>query len=225
MAGALLILGKTGVLKVGLQVVGPAVKWLSGGLINLGGGVTAGAEIRAAMVSGGAAAAAEIRAAMVGGGAAAGAEGAAGGAGAGAAAGKVAGGGFLAGFSAAVGPVFAGVLGGLLIRAAGDTLSPSGSFAGNLNKQFQADGHMWSSTLLHSFTFGGLEGWLTTKIGEPVGGALNNVGSGAKLWATGLREQRRRVLLRHRARGRRRVRPRRGFRRRPAHEEPAPAAG
>src|SRR6266702_4149746 len=81
-AGALLTLKKLGVLgggggggvlKFGVKLVGPAVKWLTGGLINLGGGATAGAEIRAAMVSGGAAAAAEIRAAMAGGGAAAGA--------------------------------------------------------------------------------------------------------------------------------------------------------
>jgi hypothetical protein len=86
-AGALLVMSKMGVLKVGLQIVGPAARWLSGGLINIGGGVTAGAEIRAAMVSGGAAAAAEIRAAMAGGAvpgaAAGGAKGAAGGLGAG----------------------------------------------------------------------------------------------------------------------------------------------
>ncbi len=76
-AGALLILSKLGVLKVGVQIVGAAAKWLAGGLVNLGGGAAAGAEIRAAMVSGGAAAGAEIRAAMTGGGAAGGAAGAA----------------------------------------------------------------------------------------------------------------------------------------------------
>ena len=65
--GALLLLNKLGVFSVGVKIIGPAAKWLSGGLINIGGGVTAGAEIRAAMVSGGAAAAAEIRAAMAGG--------------------------------------------------------------------------------------------------------------------------------------------------------------
>ncbi len=172
-AGAALILSKLGVLKVGLQIVGPAVKWLSGGLINLGGGAAAGAEIRAAMVSGGAAAAAEIRAAMAGGGAAAGAGGAAGSAGAGAAGGTAAGGGFVAAFRAALSPALAGVVAGALIRAAGDTLSPAGSFAGRLNAQFQADGHLWSTSLLHSFTFGGLEAWMTTHFGQPVGGFLN----------------------------------------------------
>jgi hypothetical protein len=97
-AGALLLLQKTGVLKVGLKITGAAVKWLTGGLINLGGGAAAGAEIRAAMVSGGAAAAAEIRAAMAGGGAIAGAEGAGGAA----AAGRAAGTGFAGGFAAAL---------------------------------------------------------------------------------------------------------------------------
>jgi hypothetical protein len=172
-AGAALILSKLGVLKVGLQIIGPAVKWLTGGLINLGGGAAAGTEIRAAMVSGGAAAAAEIRAAMAGGGAAAGAGGAAGSAGAGAAGGTAAGGGFVAAFRAALSPALAGVVAGALIRAAGDTLSPAGSFAGNLNKQFQADGQLWSTSLLHSFTFGGLEAWMTTHFGQPVGGFLN----------------------------------------------------
>src|SRR6266567_441866 len=172
-AGAALILSKLGVLKVGLQIVGPAVKWLSGGLINLGGGAAAGAEIRAAMVSGGAAAAAEIRAAMAGGGAAAGAAGAAKAAVPGAAGGTAAGGGFVAAFRAALSPALAGVVAGALIRAAGDTLSPAGSFAGRLNAQFQADGHLWSTSLLHSFTFGGLEAWMTTHFGQPVGGFLN----------------------------------------------------
>jgi hypothetical protein len=184
-AGALLLLQKTGVLKVGIKIAGPALKWLSGGVINIGGGAAVGAEIRAAFASGGAAAAAEIRAAMAGGGVAAGGGGLAGAAGSGAVAGKAAGGGFLAAFRAALGPAAAGVIVGALIRGVGDTLSPAGTFAGRLNAQFQADGHLWSTSLLHSFTFGGLEAWLTTKIGQPVGGALNNVGSGAKLWAQG----------------------------------------
>ena len=176
-AGALLLLQKTGVLKVGIKVVGAAVKWLTGGVISIGSGATAAAEMRAAFTSGGAAAAAEIRAALAGGGVTAGAGGIGGGAAAGAAAGKAAGGGFLTALRAALTPAAAGVIAGALIRAAGDTLSPAGTFAGKLNKNFQDDGHLWSSTLLHSFTFGGLEAWLTTKIGIPVGRALNNVGS------------------------------------------------
>ena len=175
-AGALLLLQKTGVLKVGIKLVGTAAKLLSGGAISIGGGAAAAGEIRAAFASGGAAAAAEIRAAMAGGGAAGGAGGIGGGAAAGATAGKAAGGGFLTAFRAAITPAAAGVIAGALIRAAGDTLSPAGTFAGKLNKNFQDDGHLWSSTLLHSFTFGGLEAWLTTKIGLPVGKAMNNVG-------------------------------------------------
>jgi SLT domain-containing protein len=73
-AGALLILNKLGVISVGVKVVGAAAKWLAGGLVELGGGAAAGAEIRTGMVSGGTAAAAEIRGAMVTGGAAGGAE-------------------------------------------------------------------------------------------------------------------------------------------------------
>ena len=174
-AGALLLLQKTGVLKVGIKIVGAAAKWLTGGAIDIGGGAAAAGEIRAAFASGGAAAAAEIRAALAGGAAAGGAGGIGGGAAAGAAAGKAAGGGFLASFRAAITPASAGVIVGALIRALGDTLSPAGTFAGKLNKNFQDDGHLWSSTLLHSFTFGGLEAWLTTKIGLPVGQAMNNV--------------------------------------------------
>ncbi|HEY2267708.1 MAG TPA: hypothetical protein VGI96_34155, partial [Streptosporangiaceae bacterium] len=185
-AGAALLLQKIGVLKVGIKIVGAAVKWLTGGVINVGSGAAAGAEIRAAFASGGAAAAAEIRAAMAGGGVAAGGGGVAGAAGSGAVAGKVAGGGFVAAFRAAISPVLGGVLLGALIRAAGDTLSPAGSFAGKLNKNFQDDGHLWSTSLLHSFTFGGLEGWMTAHFGQPVGGALNNVASGAKIWGQGL---------------------------------------
>jgi hypothetical protein len=82
-AGALLLMSKLGVLKVGIKLIGGVAKLLSGGTIALGGG-TAAVEMKAAMISGGTQAAAEIRAAMAGGGAAAGAEGA-GAAGAGAA--------------------------------------------------------------------------------------------------------------------------------------------
>ena len=178
-AGALLLIKKTGIVsgavstvKIGIKVVkvaGAIGKWLTTGVLDIGSGATAAGEIRAAFASGGAAAAAEIRAALAGGGAAAGAGGIGGGAAAGAAAGKAAGGGFLAAFRAALGPASLGVIVGALIRSVGDTLSPAGTFAGKLNKNFQDDGRMWSTTLLHSFTFGGLEAWLTTKIGIPVG--------------------------------------------------------
>ena len=60
-AGALLIMSKLGVLKVGVQIVGAAAEWLTGGAINIGGGATAAAAIRGAFATGGAAAAAEIR--------------------------------------------------------------------------------------------------------------------------------------------------------------------
>jgi Lysozyme like domain len=75
-AGALYLLSKTGVLRIGLKIVSPVLRWLTGGVISLGGGEAAAAAIRAAFTSGGAAAAAEIRAAMTGG-AVSGAEGAA----------------------------------------------------------------------------------------------------------------------------------------------------
>ncbi len=65
-AGALLILNKLGVLKVGVKIVGAAVKWLTGGSIEIGGGAEAAAAMRAAFTTGGAAAAAEIRAALTG---------------------------------------------------------------------------------------------------------------------------------------------------------------
>jgi Transglycosylase SLT domain len=179
--GSLLILSKLGVLKVGVQIVGAAAKWLTGGLVSLGGGASAGAEIRAAMVSGGTAAAAEIRAAMTGGGAAAGAEGAAGGAAKGAAAGGI------AAVGAAAGVVVAGAFAGALIRAVGDTLSPRGTFAGKLNANLQSiastSGGIFSTNLLHSFTFGGLEAWLTAKIGLPFGRVLNDIGAGARIWS------------------------------------------
>lgn len=80
-AGALLLLSKTGVLKVGIQLVGGAAKLLTGGELTLGG-ASAAAEIRGAFTSGGAAAAEEIRLALAGGaaaGAAGGGEAAAGG--------------------------------------------------------------------------------------------------------------------------------------------------
>ena len=181
-AGALLLLNKLGVISVGVKIVGAAAKWLSGGVISIGSGAAVGAEIQTAFKLGGATAAAEIRAALAGGGAAGGAGGIGGGAAAGAAAGKAAGGGFLAALRAAIIPAAGGVIAGALIRAAGDTLSPAGTFAGKLNKNFQDDGHMWSTTLLHSFTFGGLEGWLTARIGLPVGAFMNNLAAGAKTW-------------------------------------------
>ena len=181
-AGALLLLNKLGVISVGVKIVGAAAKWLSGGVISIGSGAAVGAEIQTAFKLGGATAAAEIRAALAGGGAAGGAGGIGGGAAAGAAAGKAAGGGFLAALRAAIIPATGGVIAGALIRAAGDTLSPAGTFAGKLNKNFQDDGHMWSTTLLHSFTFGGLEGWLTARIGLPVGAFMNNLAAGAKTW-------------------------------------------
>lgn len=89
-AGAILILSKTGLLKVGVTIVGTAAKLISGATMTLGGGAAA-AEIRAAFASGGAAAAAEIRAAMAGGGAVGGAAGAGASAGEGAGAGTAAG--------------------------------------------------------------------------------------------------------------------------------------
>jgi len=178
-AGAALILSKLGVLKVGLAITGPVLKWLTGGLVNLGGGAAAGAEIRTAMVSGGAAAGAEIRAAMAGGGAAGAAGGAAGGL-----KGKLPP--LLAPIGAALGPVLAGVISGAAIKALGDTLSPKGTFAGKLTAMFAGLSGPVSSSVLHAFTFGGLEGWLTAKIGIPAGKVMNDtmsgIAAGAKLW-------------------------------------------
>ena len=115
-AGALLLLQKTGVLKVGIKIVGAAVKWLTGGVISIGSGAAAAGEMRAAFATGGAAAAAEIRAALAGGGAVAGAGNAAGGlATAGRAGVAVEGAG--AGLAALLAPVVAGALGGLIIAA------------------------------------------------------------------------------------------------------------
>jgi hypothetical protein len=177
-AGSLLILSKMGVLKVGVQIVGAAAKWLTGGLISIGGGATAAAEMRAAFASGGAAAAAEIRAALGTGGAAGGAGGAAGGATKGAAGGAT-----VAGLPlAAAGLVAGGAFIGALIRYIGEKLSPSGTFAGALSKMFQGLSGPISNSVLHAFTFGGLEGWLTAKIGAPVGDVENNILAGAKIW-------------------------------------------
>ena len=115
-AGALLLLQKTGVLKVGIKIVGAAVKWLTGGVISIGSGAAAAGEMRAAFTTGGAAAAAEIRAALAGGGAVAGAGNAAGGlATAGRAGVAVEGAG--ASLAALLAPVVAGALGGLIIAA------------------------------------------------------------------------------------------------------------
>ena len=180
-AGVLLLLAKTGVIKVGFTVIGAAVSWvkklLGGASVDIGG-TAAAAEIRAAMVSGGTAAAAEIRAAMAGGGAAAGAEGAAGGAAKGAGLGGVS----AAAGATALGLATAGVFVGALIRGIGDKLSPTGTFAGSLNKMFQNLAGPVSGSVLHAFTFGGLEGWLTAKIGEPVGNVENNILAGSKIW-------------------------------------------
>jgi Transglycosylase SLT domain len=108
-AGSLLILSKLGVLKVGVQLVGAAVKWLTGGLISITGADVAAAAIRAALVSGGAAVAAQIRAALTGG-AIPGAAGAAGGAGA---AGAAEGG--AAGLGALLTPVLIGAAAGIAL--------------------------------------------------------------------------------------------------------------
>ena len=73
---------------------------------------------------------------------------------------------------------------GALIKGVGDKLSPSGSFAGSLNKMFQGLQGPISNSVLHAFTFGGLEGWLTAKIGQPVGAFENKILSDAKTWAS-----------------------------------------
>jgi hypothetical protein len=96
-AGALLLLSKLGVLKVGIKIVGVAAKLLTGGLFKLSG-ASAAAEMETAMRAGGAAAAAEIRAAMAGGAKLGFGEAAAGGAAGGAAKGAAKGG-FLAALS------------------------------------------------------------------------------------------------------------------------------
>src|SRR6185437_16559549 len=42
-----------------------------------------------------------------------------------------------------------------------------------------------STSVLHAFTFGGLEAWVTAKIGQPVGAALNATGKFIQnTWAT-----------------------------------------
>jgi hypothetical protein len=76
--GALLTLNKLGVLSVGVKFTGKVASWLTGGVVSIGSGASAAAEMQAAMTAGGASAAAEIRAAMAAGGTAAGAEAAAG---------------------------------------------------------------------------------------------------------------------------------------------------
>jgi hypothetical protein len=73
-AGTLLVLNKLGVFSVGVKFVGKAASWLTNGVVSIGSGASAAAEMQAAMTAGGASAAAEIRAAMAAGGTAAGAE-------------------------------------------------------------------------------------------------------------------------------------------------------
>jgi hypothetical protein len=113
--GGLLLLSKTGVLKVGIQIVGKAYELLTGGTLALGG-KTAAAQIEAAMVSGGDQAAAAIREAMQTGGATAGGEEGAAVAGAGTRFGSKAGGSLLD----LAGPIGLGIAGGIL---ANDTLN------------------------------------------------------------------------------------------------------
>ena len=105
---------------------------------------------------------------MIGADAAAGKGGAAAGA-AGAAGKGAAGGGAAAGLGAAAGVALAGALAGAAIRALGDALSPKGTFAGRLNNMFAQLG----IGSLHSFTFGGVEAWVTAKFGIPVGKAID----------------------------------------------------
>lgn len=140
-AGALLIMSKLGVLKVGLSIVGVGKKvidWLTGGstaAIGAAGMQTAGDT----MVT----AAAAMQAAadtMVGADAAGGAGGAAGSAAG--SAGKGAGGGLISrllpsGAVAAAGYVGGGVLIGGVIKGAGDALAPKGTQAGKLNNVIQ----------------------------------------------------------------------------------------
>jgi hypothetical protein len=117
-AGGMLLLSKTGVLRVGLKIVGSLAGLFTGGAATLGGG-TAAAEIEAAFQSGGASAAAEIRAAMTGG--------AVRGAGGAGAAGAGAGAGGAAGLAGALGPAAIGVIIGAAIVYIGDKLSPKGT--------------------------------------------------------------------------------------------------
>jgi hypothetical protein len=73
-AGVLLTLNKLGVFSVGVKFVGKVASWLTNGVVSIGSGASAAAEMQAAMTAGGASAAAEIRAAMATGGTAAAAE-------------------------------------------------------------------------------------------------------------------------------------------------------
>ncbi|HSZ38462.1 MAG TPA: transglycosylase SLT domain-containing protein [Trebonia sp.] len=110
-AGVMLTLNKLGVFSVGVKFTGKVASWLTGGVISIGSGTAAAAEMQAAMTAGGASAAAEIRAAMGTGGAAAGAE-----VGAGEAAGGTAAGGAAAVAEKAAAPAI-GTLIGLAIAA------------------------------------------------------------------------------------------------------------
>lgn len=86
----------------------------------------------------------------------------------------------LAGLGAMAGPVAEGLAIGMIIKGLGDQVAPKGSPSGNLNEMFQRNAAKGGpGALLHPNTFGGFEGWLTNKIGEPVGGAINNVFSTA----------------------------------------------
>lgn len=66
--GALLVLSKLGVLKVGIKLVGTAAKLLTGGAIDIGGGAAAATAMRTAFETGGTSAAVKIEAALAGGG-------------------------------------------------------------------------------------------------------------------------------------------------------------
>jgi hypothetical protein len=120
-AGGMLLLSKTGVLSVGLKIVGSLASLFTGGAATLGGG-TAAAEIEAAFQSGGATAAAEIRASFgISGPLPAGARAGAGAGAAGAGASSA------AGLAGALGPAAIGVIIGAAIVYIGDKLSPKGT--------------------------------------------------------------------------------------------------
>lgn len=81
------------------------------------------------------------------------------------------------GLSGAAGPLEIGLVIGMIIKALGDKLSPSGTPSGKVSQQLQKQEFTTPGPAqqLHPSLLGGFEGWLTTHIGMQAGKGINDV--------------------------------------------------
>jgi Phage-related minor tail protein len=88
------------------------------------------------------------------------------------------------GLGGALGPVQLGLAIGLALRAAGDTIAPKGTPAGQYSQAFQQSAARGPNpaSQLHPYILGGFEGWLTQHIGLPVGGVESSVANTIASW-------------------------------------------